>query len=233
MEKDLDSRSTQLWEQFCGALARQGVAPAIAEYLQLSLDPDGKDERRGWAYHADAIRTLFLKDDADIAEILRSALICAEPQTWSRYPGWYGAQMQQWVRRNASRFIPLRSENDPLLRSLLDDADSIVRFIAAVRLSMTTPKADDDDLLRVLSEAIASDAWNWSFGDTYRSGRYGNHETVLHLARFGPRAAACAPHVARMIDAAKEEATQPVGWLAEEWRDWALKADGVLATIRP
>jgi hypothetical protein len=232
LAEDFDRRSTDLWEQLRNAFARRGVVPAIAELLQLTFDPDGKEERRGWAYHANSTHSLFLKDDTDLREILQSALVCKDSDVWRRYPGWFGDEMNHWVRMVGSRFIPLRDGNDPILRTLLGDEESEVRFIAALRLAMTTPEADDDELLSNLSEAVASESWLWSHRDVYRSGRRGCHEAILHLTRFGPRAAASAPQIRRMIACARDDAAGSSGWLADEWRQWGIEAEAVLAAIQ-
>ena len=69
-------------------------------------------------------------------------------------------------------------------------------------------------------------------GDVYRSGRRGCHEAMLHLTRFGPRAAASAPQIRRMIACARDDAAGSGGWFADEWRQWGIEAEGVLAAIQ-
>lgn len=232
LEHDFEPHSAELWMQLRNAFAGRGVVPVIGQILRLALDPDAKDERRGWSHHASSTRSTFLKDDADLREILQSALVCKDSDVWRLYPGWFGNEVSIQVRKVCSQFIPLREANDPILRALLSDEDSDVRFVAAVRLAMTTPEADDDELLNTLSDATASESWLWSHRDVYRSDRHGCHDAILHLARFGPRASASAPQVRRMIACAREDAARASGWLAREWQQWALEAEGVLAAVQ-
>jgi hypothetical protein len=192
----------RVWKIYETTVIDDGVVPAVTEIICLANDADGKEERRGWAYTAREMERTFLKDRADIREIFESAIASKSIEIWKRYPAWYGRRnvapnLESVVvarqRTTAVRFLPLFDQNDPLLRTLLNDDVAEIRHVAAIRLAASTPDADDQDLLDGLLNAAADREWIWSLADHFDNMRCGCHDAFLMLERFGVRAKAAAP----------------------------------------
>lgn len=226
------------WEGLEWDFLKQGVVQAILGILQTANDPDGKDERRGYAYSARCTERAFLQDRADVRETLKSAIVCGDGAEWRKYPAWYGvidteghyarafppAERVALRRKGAARFLPIFEPEDPLLRGLLDDDVRQVRHVAAVRLAMLNPESADEKLLVGLLDAAADQDWVWSWGDEYDCDRRGRHEAFLLLERFGTQARAVVPLLKAEI-ATLQRLCGLKDYLAPWWEDWLAKSN--------
>ena len=205
--------------------------------LRESKDPDGKDERRGYAHFASHQDYAFLQERADLREILGSAIACRDIEQWKRFPAWYGhsrhgAQSVLFVQAEAARFLPIFSTDDPLLRSLLGEEFGKASHVAAVRLAKSAPDfVGEDDLLRALLRAASDKGWLWSHREHYAVSMYGYHEALLHLGPYGQRAqAAIATLEEEILQCRGGTSARHQSWL---WEKWLEEADVVLRKIAP
>jgi hypothetical protein len=229
----------RVWKTYETTVINDGVVPAVTEIIRLANDADGKEEGRGWAHTAREMERAFLRDRADIREIFESAIAGKSIEARKRYPAWYGRRhmapnLESAVvahqRTMAARFFPLFDQNDPLLRTLLNDDVAEIRHVAAIRLAASTPDADDQDLLDGLLSAAADKEWIWSLADHSNNMRCGRHDAFLMLERFGVRAKAAAPFLKAELAKLQSDSAESE-WLGPSWQDWITKASKVLGNL--
>jgi hypothetical protein len=155
-------------------IASQGLAQALGYTLQLTFDPDGKEEFRGWSSHYTSITELFLQGAADVDLILKSFLETTDYETWKLYPGWFGHNEHVDHRRaRAARFRPHFTSKFDWLPTLLDDQVPIIRHIAAIHIVKDWPNNVDERTFRRLREAADDPQWIWSWSEEFSSGATG------------------------------------------------------------
>ena len=182
----------RLWTSFSRDLANDGVVVTVANIMRLKHDPDGKEEHRGWAFHAREQARLFLQE-RDVRYILESAIETKDTAIWARYPGWFGSTTHvDSYRAQTVRFLRYYNHDVEWLIPLLDEDIPAVRYFAAMHLARDWPDRTDDKVLACLVEASEDDAWTWSWADHFAFSRIGREEALDVLARFADRPIAMA-----------------------------------------
>jgi hypothetical protein len=187
---DLD----RLWHSFTRDLIADGIVSTVLSTLRLANDGDGKEERRGWAWHARDVLKVFLRDSLDLHHVTVHAVTARDPDEWKRYPAWFGPVHARhgdaiaFQRAIATRWMPLIGGESAILRMLLSDSVPEVRFIAAVRLAKLYPDATDSEIVHQLQEAAADETWTWSSREYYATLRTGADEAGEILAAIEARA---------------------------------------------
>jgi hypothetical protein len=198
-------------------ISDRGVLPVFLSTIGTALDPDGKEERRGWSYGAQHTLRYFAPDD--IREILEHAIRTPDFTEWLKYPAWFGqlnagdGETQAFWRGRAVKFYPsfspwgseLGQGQLDLMTRLLDDNAAVVRWTAALAIVDSTRQWSDRKLIDPLIEAVRDRDWVWSFGQHYADFSIGANAAADALGEIGPPALAAVPYILELIEATEHE----------------------------
>jgi hypothetical protein len=157
LQNDHKHKTDLSFSDFLCRVPKVGFSTAVLEIVELALDPDGKEIRRGYSWHAgNELEMLKASLNADFGLLLEEALKPEENlQPDQREDSDINWRIQHY-KGSAVRHLPALVDDKQtvvrVLSSALEHNDPRVRNWAAVYLSLLS--ADDTSLAKLILDSI-------------------------------------------------------------------------------